>query len=75
MGCGVAMVSAGLLGQSTIGWAVGRAMGCATAGAMVAVPTGRVASMMLALASPGSVVTLAQSVCQSVTIFSACRVL
>ena len=52
------------LGQCAMGWAVGRAMGRTTESAMAralaVVPVGRVAGvvfMMLAVASPGSVVT------------------
>ena len=60
----MAMVSVRLLGQCATGLAVGRTMGSAMAGALVAVPAGRVAgvaSMMLAVVSLGSVVTFAWS--------------
>ena len=46
------------------GLGCGKAMGCATAGVLVAVSAGRVAgvaSLVFALTSPGSVVTSAQS--------------
>ena len=59
-------MSVRLQGWCAMGWAVGRAMGrtmgCAMVGALLAVLAGKaaeVASMMLALASLGSVVTLA----------------
>ena len=70
VGCGMAMVLVRLLGRCTMGWAMGRTMGYATTGTLVAMPAGRlagVASMMLALVSLGSVVTSAWSLFASLS--------
>ena len=67
------MVSDCIAGGCTVGRATGRTMGCAMAGALMAVPAGRaagVASTMLALASPGGVVTSAQSLFSSLLLSS-----
>ena len=65
VGCGTVMVTVGLPGGFATDWALGRAtkrtMGCAMAGALVAVSArgaAGVASLVFALASPGSIVTL-----------------